>query len=64
MLETSDTPTAIADEPFNRDDIKGFSADDVEAGQAICKMLSAFFGYTVLVMALSTYITYRWVFGG
>ena len=62
-LETPPPSTPI-DEPFGREDIKEFSADDVEAGQAITKMLSLFFLYTVIVMGLSTYVTYRWVFGG
>lgn len=57
-------PSAPLDEPFGREEIKEFSSDDVEAGQAITKMLSLFFLYTVIVMGLSTYVTYRWVFGG
>ncbi|MCA9028693.1 MAG: hypothetical protein KDA86_26040 [Planctomycetaceae bacterium] len=63
MSETLSSTTQV-DEPFDRDEIKSFSADDVEAGVAITRMLSLFFAYTVFVMALSTYITYRWVFGG
>lgn len=58
------TPASDVAEPFDRDDIREFSADDVEAGKNICKMLSLFFFYTVIVMGLSTYITYRWVVGG
>jgi hypothetical protein len=49
---------------FDRDELRQFGADDVEAGQNICKMLSLFFFYTVIVMALSTYITWRWIYGG
>ena len=63
MSETHTASKSTVDEPFGRDEIKSFSADDVEAGVAITRMLSLFFAYTVLVMALSTYITYRWVFG-
>jgi hypothetical protein len=62
--ETALHGPAIVDEPFNREEISHFSADDVEAGRNICKMLSLFFFYTVIVMGLSTYITYRWVMGG
>lgn len=49
---------------FNREELKQFGEDDVEAGKNICKMLSLFFFYTVVVMGLSTYITYRWVMAG
>ncbi|MEW4527892.1 MAG: hypothetical protein ACF8PG_08310 [Maioricimonas sp. JB045] len=65
------TQTAVANPPgdqeehlFDRSELKQFDADDVEAGRAICKMLSLFFFYTVIVMGLSTYITYRWITGG
>lgn len=72
MTETLTPPTTTdehaAAEPtdplFSREELKQFGEDDVEAGQAICKMLSLFFFYTVIVMGLSTYITYRWVTGG
>ncbi len=71
MTETATAPTesehaaaTTLEEPFDREDIQEFSSDDVEAGRNICKMLSLFFFYTVIVMGLSTYVTYRWVFGG
>ncbi|MBX3437450.1 MAG: hypothetical protein KF861_08175 [Planctomycetaceae bacterium] len=57
-------PEVPVGEPFDREEIKEFSHDDVEAGRNICKMLSLFFFYTVIVMGLSTYVTYRWVTGG
>ncbi len=57
---TGETPEI----PFDRAELRQFGADDVEAGRNICKMLSIFFAYTVMVMALSTYITWRWVMGG
>ena len=60
---TDQPPTPTVEEPFDREDIKGFSSDDVEAGRNICKMLSLFFFYTLVVMGLSTYVTYRWVIG-
>ena len=55
--ETSDQPL------FTAAEIREFDADDVEAGKNLCKMLSLFFFYTVIVMGLSTYITYSWVSG-
>lgn len=66
MKETAPAPETIDDhdaapEPqplFDRAELKQFGADDVEAGQAICKMLSLFFFYTVLAMAAMTFITY------
>ncbi|MGD9854611.1 MAG: hypothetical protein AB7U20_06620 [Planctomycetaceae bacterium] len=62
--ESAHSAAATADEPFGREEIREFSSDDVEAGRNICKMLSLFFFYTVIVMGLSTYVTYRWVTGG
>ena len=62
--DPTETAEALPEEPFGRDDIREFSNEDVEAGRNICKMLSLFFFYTVIVMGLSTYITYRWVMGG
>ncbi|MBL8851501.1 MAG: hypothetical protein JNG89_17590 [Planctomycetaceae bacterium] len=58
-------PSAEAgDQPlFTAAEIREFDADDVEAGKNLCKMLSLFFFYTVIVMGLSTYITYSWVSG-
>jgi hypothetical protein len=61
---TSEHAEAEGEHLFSREDLKQFGADDVEAGKNICKMLSLFFFYTVIVMALSTFITYRWVYGG
>ena len=66
MTQTLTPPTttdahAESEPLFDKDELKQFDADDVEAGQAICKMLSMFFFYTVIVMALATYVTYRWV---
>jgi hypothetical protein len=60
------TPAApIEDtELFTASEIKEFDKDDVEAGRNICKMLSLFFFYTVIVMGISTLVTWRWVTGG
>lgn len=53
---------AASDAPlFSQAELREFDADDVEAGKNLCKMLSLFFFYTVIVMGLSTYVTYVWV---
>jgi hypothetical protein len=45
--------TAVPERPlFEDDELAQFDADDVTAGSAICKMLSLFFLYTVIAMAL------------
>ena len=56
----SHAPVATADPVFDSADVEQFTADDTEAGQAICKMLSLFFAYTLLVMILSTLVTIYW----
>ncbi len=65
MSESTETHAAVhtpaAADPFSKQELKGFTADDQEAGRAICKMLSLFFVYTVIAMGLSTYVTYTWV---
>lgn len=46
--------TAPADEPlFEEDEIRQLDQDDVVAGRSLCKMLSLFFLYTVIVMAIA-----------
>ena len=51
-----------ADEPlFTATELREFDADDVEAGKNLCKMLSLFFFYTVIVMGLSTYVMFRFL---
>lgn len=65
-MDHSAAPAAseTADQPlFTPAEIREFDADDVEAGKNLCKMLSLFFFYTVIVMGLSTYVTYMWVTG-
>jgi len=51
--QTNPVTTDIPENPFNADDLKMFDEDDATAGRAIGKMLSLFFFYTVVVMALS-----------
>jgi hypothetical protein len=57
-------PPASEEPLFTPAEVREFDAEDVEAGKNLCKMLSLFFVYTVIVMGVSTYITYRWVWGG
>lgn len=56
------TPATTSSVPdvFGDADVQQFTADDTEAGQAICQMLSLFFAYTVGVMVLSTLVTIYW----
>lgn len=70
--ENSDTEgdavTAVAEPPtpeplFNEQELSQFDSDDVEAGSAICKMLSLFFLYTVLAMAIVGMWTFANAFG-
>lgn len=48
-----------ADPLFNKQELQQFEADDREAGQAIGKMLSTFFLYTIIVMSLAAWWTWR-----
>lgn len=59
MSDTA-SPAAPADvaELFSPIEIEQFSADDVSAGGAIGKMLSALFLYTVLAMGIAGWWTY------
>ncbi len=61
MSDHSSTPTSEADPLFSNEEVKQFGLDDAEAGRAIGKMLSTLFLYTVVAMAISAYVTYRWV---
>lgn len=66
MTETHEHPPgpAVKDDPFTKQELKDFVAEDQEAGRNICKMLSLFFFYTVIVMGLSTFVTYQWIVNG
>ena len=46
-------------ELFTRTELEQFAADDVEAGSAIGKMLTLFFLYTIVVMSVAAWWTYR-----
>ncbi|MFQ5733127.1 MAG: hypothetical protein ACE5KM_14390 [Planctomycetaceae bacterium] len=55
-----DDQTVAATPPgplFEDDERDRFDADDVTAGRALCKMLSLFFLYTVVAMAIVGYWT-------
>lgn len=62
--QTSSTASATPEPLFYPEEIKEFDRDDAEAGRAIGKMLSLFFLYTVIVMAISAWVTYYWVTSG
>ncbi|MEZ6066802.1 MAG: hypothetical protein R3B90_14105 [Planctomycetaceae bacterium] len=64
MTDTATTPAHMSDDTaplFDAAELREFAAADVEAGRGICKLLSVFFFYTVIVMALSTVVTWYWV---
>jgi len=46
------------EEPFDQSDISTFRADDAEAGTNICKLLVAFFFYSLLALAFVTWWAY------
>lgn len=58
-IPESHSAVAVPDEPFDKSDISFFQSDDKEAGTNICKMLVAFFFYSLLAMAFVTW----WAFG-
>ena len=59
------TAPAESTEPMFEDhELAQFDEDYTTAGRAICKMLSLFFLYTVIAMALVGYWTYRTSTGG
>lgn len=58
MSEPAAAPTTDED-LFSKDELKQFAADDVVAGSAIGKMLTAFFAYTVVAMSLVAWWTFN-----
>lgn len=57
--ETTEEATAVEappqpapEDPFTDADIRGFENDDILAGQAITKMLSTLFIYTLIAMSI------------
>lgn len=62
--ENTTAPTVESNEPLFEDaELVQFDADDTTAGRALCKMLSLFFLYTVIVMAIAGFWTYSAAFG-
>jgi len=47
-----ETPPQPPEEPFLDADLRQFEADDIEAGQAITKLLSTLFIYTLVAMSI------------
>ena len=56
--ESAAAQVVVPDEPFDRADVSTFRSDDAEAGTNICKMLVAFFFYSLLAMAFVTWWAY------
>ena len=55
MTEIATETAAPAETPeplFSKADLREFEADDVLAGQIICKMLSLLFIYTLIAMSI------------
>lgn len=48
--------------PFEREEVAQFDADDVQAGRAIGKMLSLFFIYTLVAMSIVALWTFTTIF--
>lgn len=59
-INNPDQPTSPSpqEELFDKSQLKYFDNEDTHAGAAIGKMLSLFFLYTVVAMALVAYWTY------
>ena len=56
------TATELPENPFEREELAQFDADDVTAGKAIGVMLSLFFLYTMIAMSIVGYWTFCQVF--
>lgn len=48
----ADIPPQPPENPFDDAEIRGFADDDIVAGQAITKMLSTLFIYTLIAMSI------------
>ena len=57
----SHTATVPSDDVFQASDVEFFTAEDTEAGQAICKLLSVLFMYTLFAMTVTTLVTLYWI---
>ena len=56
----SHTAPVASDDVFQASDVEFFTAEDTEAGQAICKLLSVLFTYTLIAMTITTLVTLYW----
>lgn len=63
MSEHGHAAPVPLNEAFDPKEIESFDSDDTQAGRAIGKMLSWFFLYTIIVMSLAAYWTYRSISG-
>ena len=59
-MDSHIAPVSAADDVFQAADIEHFTAEDTEAGRAICQMLSLFFAYTVGAMTIAALVTVYW----
>lgn len=57
----SHTATVPSDDVFEASDVEFFTAEDTQAGQAICKLLSVLFMYTLFAMTVTTLVTLYWI---
>ncbi len=57
----SHTSTIASDDVFQASDVEFFTAEDTQAGQAICKLLSVLFMYTLFAMTVTTLVTLYWI---
>ena len=60
--EEQATATELPVNPFEREELAQFDADDVTAGKAIGVMLSLFFLYTMVAMSIVGYWTFCSIF--
>lgn len=58
VAEAHSAEAVAPDEPFDKADISTFQSDDAEAGTNICKLLVAFFFYSLLAMAFVAWWAY------
>ena len=59
-MDSHAAPVSAADDVFQSSDVEFFTAEDTEAGRAICQMLSLFFAYTVCAMTIAALVTVYW----
>ncbi|MCH7990723.1 MAG: hypothetical protein IID46_16405 [Planctomycetes bacterium] len=61
-MSENETPEEHLENPFEKEELAQFDADDVVAGKAIGVMLSLFFLYTMIAMSIVGYWTFSTIF--